>query len=189
MQTDPSLPGLRRRELSSKDRRSESNRSFLPASHHHLDIPSFLLFLLRRGIYLGRHDCPRQRKSRPGGGLGRCGARRGSATDAGPGARLLRRTLARTGGPTHAARRPGSPARTGDLSRTSRTEYPILSLPGNSATTRRHNLKKDPSCQANSSAGAQSTMGRDVVAGSPPSGRGPQESEKPVCPRARARNS
>lgn len=128
------------------------------------------------------------KKSRPGRGLGRCGARRGSAaTDAGPGARLLRRVLARTGGPTHAARRPGSPPSTltgCDLSRTSWTESPISSLSRNSTTTRRLNLKKEPSCQANSSAGAQSTMGRDVVAGSPPSGRGPRESGNPVRPRA-----
>ena len=49
--------------------------------------------------------------------------------------------------------------------------------PGNRATTRRLNLKKEPTGRANGSAGAQSTMGRGVVTRPPPPGRGPRESK------------
>lgn len=37
----------------------------LPASHHYLDVLPLIVFLLRRGIRLGRHDCPSQVKACP----------------------------------------------------------------------------------------------------------------------------
>lgn len=83
------------------------------------------------------------------------------------------------GGSTEAVRRPRSPLRalTGPEAvphqpGPSNQRSSLRQMPGNGATTRRLNLKKEPSRPANCRAGAQGTMGRDETASPEPRPRG-----------------
>lgn len=67
---------------------SEPCKLALPASHHHLDVLPLFIFLLRRWIWLRRHDCP----LRPGHWL--AGAWSGWAAGADLGTSSPRRVLA-----------------------------------------------------------------------------------------------
>lgn len=101
-------------------------------------------------------------KSRPGRGLGRRGARSGSAAGADPGALLPCRVLAWPG-KSLSTRGCDWPRRLSSTRPSLRiTNLVSARSPGNQATTRRLNLKKEPSLRANCSAGAQGTMGRGV---------------------------
>lgn len=62
----------RRREPSGKAGAPNPTRLALPASHHHLDVLPLILFFLRGGIRLGRHDgTHRKSKAWSWRGLGR----------------------------------------------------------------------------------------------------------------------
>lgn len=118
-------------------------------------------------------------------------ARRGSVTGAARGAHLACRALVWPEKPTQPARQRHSPPGSDRPRRRYRTSqsHQITNLAlarssGNRATTRRLNLKKEPRRRANCSAGAQGTMGRNVVLRDRPSGAWPRESETlvPRCP-------
>lgn len=142
----------RRRSTAATPGTSNPTILALPASHHHLDVLPLLLFLLRGGIRLGRHDGTlRQNKAWYWDDLPHC------------------RVPAWRGTPTQAARSPRSPlgAPTGRVFRPAPAEpsnhQPRLHrTPRNGTTSRRLNLKKEPCSLTNCSAGTQGTMGRGV---------------------------